>query len=482
MTSMASITDQQYRRLDQPETSVASDPEHHLDRNASRARDVARYLKASGVRSVAISIVDNAGVARVKTVPIRAWERSARWGVGLSPVFDVCTVSDTFTATPQIGGPVGDLRLIADAAAVRLAPAQPGWAWVPADQYAQDGFSFAGCQRSFAQRMTERARASGIDVRLGFEIEWFAGRQNQGQLVAAHDGPAYGLATLAQLAEYMGALVEALEAAGVAVAQLHPEYGAGQLEVSLPAIGPVAAADLNVFTRHTIRAVSAQHGLAASFAPIVQAGQVGNGAHVHLSAWRHDRNLLAGGPGPHGLTSEGEAFLAGVLEHLPALVAIGAPSVASYLRLQPSRWAGAYACWGRENREAALRLVTGMKGSHNRAANAEIKCFDHAANPYLVAGSVIAAGLDGIHRELRLPPEVTHDPAATNSPDVSGSVVRRLPSTLGEAVTALLESVTLRAALGATLFDAFVAVRQAELEMFGSMDPDQLIAAHRWKY
>jgi glutamine synthetase len=427
-------------------------------------------------------MVDNAGVARVKAVPIRAWERSARWGVGLSPVFDVCTVSDTFTATPQIGGPVGDLRLIADAAAVRVQPAQPGWAWVPANQYGQDGVAFACCQRSFAQRMAERARAAGIEARLGFEIEWFAGREDHNELVAAHNGPAYGLATLAHLADYIGALVEALETAGVAVGQVHPEYGAGQLEVSLPPADPVGAADLNVFARHTIRAVSVQHGLAVSFAPVVQAGQVGNGGHVHLSLWRHDCNLLANGDGPHGLTSEGEAFLAGVLAHLPALAAIGAPSVASYLRLQPSQWAGAYACWGRENREAALRLVTGMTGSHHREINAEIKCFDLAANPYLVVGSVIAAGLDGINHELRLPPEMTHDPAATTPADLARTGARRLPSSLAEALAAVHGSKTLRGALGATLFDAFLAVRQAELEMFGRMDPDQLIAAHRWRY
>ena len=97
-------------------------------------------------------------------------------------------------------------------------------------------------------------------------------------------------------------------------------------------------------------------------------GGVGNGGHVHLSLWDGDRNLFAGGDGPHGLHSTAEAFLTGILEELPALLAIGAPSVASYLRLAPHRWTGDYGCWGLENREAAVRLVTGTAGHEGRGA------------------------------------------------------------------------------------------------------------------
>ena len=95
------------------------------------------------------------------------------------------------------------------------------------------------------------------------------------------------------------------------------------------------------------------HGLAVSFAPVVFAGLVGNGDHLHLSLWnRRGRNLFAGGDGPEGMRREAESFTAGVLAALPAITAISCPSLASYQRLQPHRWAGAFACWGRENREA----------------------------------------------------------------------------------------------------------------------------------
>ena len=92
------------------------------------------------------------------------------------------------------------------------------------------------------------------------------------------------------------------------------------------------------------------------------------------------------------MTRDAEAFTAGVLDSLPALTAITAPSVASYQRLQPHRWSGPWACWGRENREAAVRFVTGMTGNGAEAANAEVKCFDATANPYLVTGAVLTLG------------------------------------------------------------------------------------------
>jgi glutamine synthetase len=330
--------------------------------------------------------------------------------------------------------------------------------------------------------MTDLAAVAGLEVRVGSEIEWFLGREEGGTLTPAHDGPGYGLAVLAGLAGYAGGLITALAASGAGVDQFHPEYAPGQLEISLPAAGPVPAADLATFARHVIRAHSAGHGWRASFAPVVVPSQVGNGGHLHLSVWRHGRNLLAGGTGPHGMTGDGEAFVAGILAELPALAAIGAPSAASYLRLQPSHWAGAYACWGHENREAALRFITGMAGRGPDAANVEIKCFDQAANPYLAIGAVIAAGLAGIERRLTLPPEVTGDPAAQQAQGGGEPVAQRLPQSLDHALAALRRSEVIAGALGPVLYDAFTAVRAAEAETFRGQHPDTIAAAHRWRY
>ena len=450
-----------------------------LVRRAEDARAAAESLAVRGAAAVAITVVDNAGIARVNAVPVTGLEQATRWGVGLSPAYGVAAVDETFTASAAAGGPAGDLRLMPDPAALRTVAAQPGWAWAPADQYTQDGRLSGCCQRSFARRMADLAAVGGLEVRVGSEIEWFLGRDERGEVIPAHDGPGCGLAVLAGLAGYAVGLITALAESGVRVGQFHPEYAPGQLEISLPPAGPVDAADLNVFARHVIRAHSIRHGWRASFSPAVLRGHAGNGGHLPVSIWRGGRNLLAGGKGPHGMTADGESFVAGVLAELPALTAVGAPSAASYLRLQPSHRAGAYACWGRENREAAVRFITGVTGSQPDAANFEVKCFDQAANPYLAIGSVIAAGLAGMERRLTLPPETAGDPGTHLG---QGQPAGRLPQSLDEALAALRRSEVIPAAMGPVLYGAFTAVREAESQAFQGKDPETVAAAYRWRY
>jgi glutamine synthetase len=163
-------------------------------------------------------------------------------------------------------------------------------------------------------------------------------------------------------------------------------------------------------------------------------------------------------------------------------MAIGAPSAVSYLRLRPSVWAGAYACWGLENREAAVRFITGMRGSEQAAANCEVKCFDQSANPYLAIGSVIAAGLDGIERKLELPPETTEDPGSLSTQELAALGAERLPSSLEQSISAFERSGVIGSAMGDPLFGAVLAVRRAELETFRETDPDALLGEHRWRY
>ena len=201
-----------------------------------------------------------------------------------------------------------------------------------------------------------------------------------------------------------------------------------------------------------------------------------------MSLWRDGRNLFSGGNGPYGLAPEAEAFLAGVLEELPALLVIGAPSVASYLRLVPQHWAGAFRCWGRENREAAVRLVTGTAGTESRAANAEVKCFDASASPYLVVGAVLAAGLAGIGAGFRLGPETTGDPSSLSDDERAVLGADRLPTSLPEALEHYEKSQVLAEALGHELYETIAAVRRAEIELFATASPDEVAAATRWRH
>jgi glutamine synthetase len=300
--------------------------------------------------------------------------------------------------------------------------------------------------------------------------------------VPAAAGPAYGLTRLTNTSDYSRDLLSALSEQGVAVEQYHPEYAAGQLELSVGPESPVHAADTSVLVRTTIRGVGVRHGLRTSFSPKVDAAGVGNGGHVHLSLGRHDRNLMAGGSGRFGLTEEATGFAGGILEHLPALLTVGAPSVASYLRLVPQHWAGAYACWGLENREAALRMVTGSRGSEDWAANLEVKCFDLHANPYLMLAGLLATGTAGLEAGTALPEPVDVDPAALGEEDLAARGIKRLPGTLREALDAFTSDDVLATAFGAPLTEAISAVRESELELFDGSSPEEVAAASRWAH
>src|SRR5689334_23269727 len=133
------------------------DTQHERGSVVDAAREVVAQLLAQDVRAVALTWVDNAGVTRVKTVPVDRLPDVAAVGVGMSPVHDVFCVDDSITAGRLIGGPVGDLRLRPDPAAVTVLAAQPGWAWAPVDRFTQDGEPYAADQRGFARRMVARA-------------------------------------------------------------------------------------------------------------------------------------------------------------------------------------------------------------------------------------------------------------------------------------------------------------------------------------
>ncbi|QWZ08686.1 glutamine synthetase family protein [Nocardioides panacis] len=439
-------------------------------------------LAEDGVDGVALSYVDNAGVTRVKTVPLAGLPRASAWGVGMSPVFDVFCVDDSITSGRLAGGPGGDLRLYPDLDRLVSLAAQPGWAWAPVDRYTQDGEQHPGCQRGFARRAAAEAADDGLEVKMGFEVEWVVGTDVDGELRPACSGPAYGMTRLVELSDYCHDVLTALAAESVDVLQLHPEYAAGQFELSARPLDPVGAADQVLLVRETVRAVSHRHGLQASFAPVVVAGSVGNGQHLHLSLRHGGVNLLDGGYGRHGMTGEGESFLAGVLEAMPALTAVLAPSVGSHLRLVPSRWAGAYRCWGRENREAALRLVTGSTGETHAAANAEVKCLDASANPYLAVGAILTVGVASLDKGLTLPEEVGGDPDALDPAELQRLGVQRLPETVAAALACLDENDLLKNAMGDYLYDAFTAVRRAEAAHFADSSPEHVVAATRWRY
>jgi len=454
------------------------------EREARRlhAEGLVDALQSNGVSGIITSFVDNSGIIRVKTSPVQQLPHMAAWGVGFAAVFDRVRFDDAIAVSGTGAEPVGDARLLPDLRRLVTLGAQPGWAWAPADRYQQDGTPHPQDSRLLLCRMVDELRAGGLSMKCAFEIEWAVSDGASESFVPAVDGAAYGMSRLMGASAYCRDVLAALRAQDIEVEQLHPEYGASQFEISVASNSPVDAADDSVLVRTTIRAIGEQHGFQTSFSPKVDISGVGNGGHCHFSLWRGNSNLMTGGTSAGGMTPEAESFVAGIMGRLPALAAIGCPSVASYLRLVPSNWSGDYACWGIENREAAIRLVPGTPDNSAWAANVEVKCFDLFANPYLLLAALIAAGRDGIANDAKLPPPVGIDPVTLSPEALAAAGINRLPTSLQDSLNAFLNDDVLTSAFGPDLVASLKAVRESEIALFAGASPEEIAAANLWRF
>jgi glutamine synthetase len=226
------------------------------------------------------------------------------------------------------------------------------------------------------------------------------------------------------------------------------------------------------------------HGRYASFAPKPWGDQAGNGCHLHFSGWTKDERLnrFYDAGGEYHLSTLARQFMAGILVHLPALVALTCASVNSYRRLQPQMWASAYRAWGPDNREGALRVASPFKGHEAESTNVELKSSDSSANPYIALAGVLAAGLDGIERQQTLPPPVTVDPHTMEEGERKKIGADRLPTSLKEAIQNLGRDDTLLKAMGERLATSYIAVKELDIDAFAKADEAFEFRQHIYKY
>src|SRR6058998_2067243 len=259
--------------------------------------------------------------------------------------------------------------------------------------------------------MQARLEERGLLLQASFENEFSLATKIDGAYLPIDSALCFSTIATTASQDYVDGLAAALEAQEIPLEQYYAELGHGQQEISTGHAPALRAADEQLLVRETIRGVAARHGLVASLAPKPWPDNAGNGAHVHFSLWADGRNRFHDASAPDLLSAEARSFIAGVLEHLPGLCGLAAPSFNSYHRLVPQYWAGAFVCWGHDNREAPVRVASVFRGSEEASTNAELKACDATCNPYLALGGLIAAGLDGIERQLVPPDPVEVDPA-----------------------------------------------------------------------
>ena len=415
--------------------------------------------------------VDHAGIPKCKAVHRDSFERRAGAGVGLAK--GVLALDPSGALHPASGlSPVGEARLIPDLSTLTPLPFARGQAMVSCDMTEPDATTpWDGCPRSALKRVLGRLAQRGYRSLASYEAEFYV-RGPEGPLDMT---PYAGSFALTPAAEYIAELAETLEEMGIRPEQCHAEVGHGNLELSVQETEALAAADRRVQVLETIRGVAHRLGLEVTMAPKPYLDAAGNGHHLHFSIYEDDSPVFFDSSG--ALSDAGSGFVAGLLEHLPAVMAFTTSSPNSYQRLAPGMWASAFAAYGPDNREAAIRIASPVAGAESATANVELKPVDVTANPYLALAAVLAAGMDGIDRGLDPGEPTTVDPATLSEEERADRNIRPLPSSFDQALNALENDEVLIEALGAPLVRTHVAVARAQAEIARELPPEEVAAA-----
>ncbi|MGO9934351.1 MAG: glutamine synthetase [Steroidobacteraceae bacterium] len=404
---------------------------------------------------VFVGTSDLSGHFRGKSFPAADLPARLERGVGLAPTNIFISAFGPIQMTTF--GTQGEVFLIPDASTRVLVPFEGSSAefFFLGDIKTLEGSPWDFCPRQVLRRALEQLKSeTGLSLLAAFEQEF---TYSGGDAVQRP----YELDAYRRQGAFGETLLTAMRQAGVIPDSFLAEFGARQFEVtSAPAIG-LRAADNAVITRELAHAVAYRLGHRVSFTPVPEPGAATNGTHVHFSFLDRDAlPVLLDEHRPWGLSLSGAWFVAGILHHLPAICAVTAPSLPSYYRLRPNRWAPVNADVGLLDRGAALRIcpAVGDENQRSRQFNVEFRVADATASPYLALAMLVQAGIDGIRHQWEI--ESMH--------------VRALPTHLAQALDALEASESAAQWLGADLHAAYVLFKRAEIKGLDNLDETEI--------
>ncbi|HZS93702.1 MAG TPA: glutamine synthetase family protein, partial [Chloroflexota bacterium] len=363
--------------------------------------DILRQADEQNVRFVNLQFTDINGIVKSVTIPVHQFADSLEYGTW----FDGSSI-EGFARIAE-----SDMYLAPDPDTFRIVPWESGentTARIICRVFTPNGEPFPGDPREVLTRVLRDAEDMGFDYYTGPELEFFLLREgNNGERPLAHDyGGYFDLST--DLAIHVRKdMVNALHAMGIEVEASHHEVAIGQHEIDFRYGQALNTADNAVTFKYTLKAVAQLHGLHATFMPKPIFGVNGSGMHVHQSLFHRDskENAFVNLSAEYGLSDIAKQFIAGQLHHARGMSAVLASTVNSYKRLVPGFEAPVYISWARTNRSALIR-VPQINPQKPRSARIELRFPDPSANPYLAFACMLAAGLDGIKRNLPLPPAV----------------------------------------------------------------------------
>lgn len=428
--------------------------------------DLIARVREDGVRFISLQFTDILGTIKSVTIPVGRLEEALENGVwfdgssieGFARIYESDRVLvpdlDTYCVLPWSAPERRRARLICDV-------------------HSPDGQPALSVPRQALKRMLARAGERGYIYNVGPELEFFLFKRNSEDSArhptrpAPHDvGSYFDFSPRDEAQQVRSEIILALEGMGMQVEMSHHEVATGQHEIDFRYADALTSADNAATFKYTVRAIAATHGIYASFMPKPIFGINGSGMHTHQSLFETEgRNLFYDAEDEYNLSRLAYSFIAGQMEHARALAAVVAPTVNSYKRLTPGYEAPVYICWAQLNRSALIR-VPGHGRQLEAATRLELRCPDPSANPYLAFAAMLAAGLDGIERDLTPPPPVNEDVYDFDERDLRERAIGTLPGTLAEALDELEQDEVIKEALGPTIIEAFLRAKRVEWDEY----------------
>jgi glutamine synthetase len=358
-----------------------------------------------------------------------------------------------------------DILLRPDLGTTRVLSWHDGTIAVNGSYHLPDGAAVPIAPRNILAAQVERAAEHGIEVKIGFEFEFYllkatleSLQANGYQLEPLSSRPyTYSVLRSSMDNPLLSRLRNALETAGVHVEALNPETGPGQYELNTRYVEAMRAGDDAFMYKNALKELVAQDGLLATFMARPHREWPSSSCHLHQSLWsRETGEPLLAEDDPHlKLSKTGRHYLGGLLSTLVDFSAIYWPTVNSYKRPMPYSWAATTESWGYDNRSVAVRVV----GEHKPALRLENRMPGADVNPYLAIAASLAGGLHGIENRIDPPEPVLGDAYADPK-------LRSLPRTFSEALDALESSTTARTCFGDDFVDHYVAMKRWEVAQY----------------
>ena len=462
--------------------------EHGLydDAKSAAAERAEAAVRDQGIRTVRVMWADQHGALRGKFVSARDFALSLRNGMDFSgALLSMDSANHVFPPLFVEGGGLGipeltgfpDVVLVPDPTTYRRLPWADSTGWVLCDMYFGNGREVPLSTRLVMRRQLAAAAEMGFEYVAGLEVEFYITRREWTRIGQEETGwppvapPVSVVAQgyqylseirLAQLTDILDPLRDNLEAIGLPLRSIEDEWGPGQTEITFDPMPGMGAADAMTLMRSAIKQICHQRGYHATFMSRPLLPNVSSsGWHLHESLRNRGGGNAFQGQSGEILSPTGRQFAAGLLEHARPMTVFTTPTINGFKRFRPYSFAPDRVGWAVENRGAMIR-VQGQPG--DPGAHLENRLGEPAANPYLYMAANIAAGLDGIRRQLTPPPMVTSDPYAEEAP--------ALPSSLWEAVDALDHDSFFREALGPEIVDFLIMMKRAEVARFLSTVTD----------